>query len=295
MEQEKEYYAFISYKREDEKWAKWLQNQLEHYRFSTNINGVTDIPKNIRPIFRDVTDLASGLLTEEINKALRNSKWLIIICSPRSAKSIWVCKEAQTFIDLGQTKYIIPFIIEGTPFSRKRETECYPEALLNLTQHQELLAININEMGGREAAAIKVIARMFNLRFDNLWQRYEREQRTHRRLITGILLLGLVIALTITGFMFYQYRKIQINHIRAVTYRAIQLTEQGKATLAKKILLEVLPNKKSSILHPQVEEAEVAFRKAYNSSSYIIDNNDEILSVNFNNDGKYLVSNRVII
>lgn len=29
MEQEKEYYAFISYKREDEKWAKWLQDKLE--------------------------------------------------------------------------------------------------------------------------------------------------------------------------------------------------------------------------------------------------------------------------
>ena len=26
MEQNKEYFAFISYKREDEKWAKWLQN-----------------------------------------------------------------------------------------------------------------------------------------------------------------------------------------------------------------------------------------------------------------------------
>ena len=25
MEPDKEYYAFISYKREDEKWAKWLQ------------------------------------------------------------------------------------------------------------------------------------------------------------------------------------------------------------------------------------------------------------------------------
>ena len=29
MEQEKEYYAFISYKREDENWAKWLQDKLE--------------------------------------------------------------------------------------------------------------------------------------------------------------------------------------------------------------------------------------------------------------------------
>ena len=37
MEEQKEYYAFISYKREDEKWAKWLQHKLEHYRFPTRV------------------------------------------------------------------------------------------------------------------------------------------------------------------------------------------------------------------------------------------------------------------
>lgn len=57
MEKPKEYYAFISYKREDEKWAEWLQNKLEHYKFPTNLNGRTDLPKNIRPTFRDVTDM----------------------------------------------------------------------------------------------------------------------------------------------------------------------------------------------------------------------------------------------
>ena len=57
MAQEKEYYAFISYKREDEEWAKWLQETLEHYKFPTNQNGRTDLPKYIRPTFRDVTDL----------------------------------------------------------------------------------------------------------------------------------------------------------------------------------------------------------------------------------------------
>lgn len=85
MEKQKEYYAFISYKREDEKWAKWLQDKLEHYRFPTNLNGRTDLPKNIRPTIRDVTDLNPGLLAEEIDNALRNSEWLIVVCSPRSA------------------------------------------------------------------------------------------------------------------------------------------------------------------------------------------------------------------
>ena len=47
MVQGKEYYAFISYKQEDEKWAKWLADELEHYKFPSNLNGQTDLPKNI--------------------------------------------------------------------------------------------------------------------------------------------------------------------------------------------------------------------------------------------------------
>lgn len=199
MEQKKEYYAFISYKREDEKWAQWLQDKLEHYKFPTNLNGRTDLPRNIRPTFRDVTDLNPGLLAEEIDNALRNSEWLIVVCSPRSAKSPWVCKEAQTFIDLGRADRIIPFVIEGYPFSNDTTTECYPEALLNLTDSKELLAANINEMG-RDAAAIKVVARMFNLRFDALWQRHEREQRRKKWIWIGGSILFALLGLGIAGY-----------------------------------------------------------------------------------------------
>ncbi len=31
------YYAFISYKREDEKWAKWLHKKLQEYRLPSQI------------------------------------------------------------------------------------------------------------------------------------------------------------------------------------------------------------------------------------------------------------------
>ena len=211
MEQTKEYYAFISYKREDEKWAKWLQDKLEHYRFPTNLNGRTDLPKHIRPTFRDVTDITPGLLAEEIDKALRGSEWLIVICSPRAAKSRWVCKEAQTFIDLGRADQIIPFVIEGSPFSNDPATECYPEALLNLTGSKELLAANINEMSS-DAAAIKVVARMFNLRFDALWQRYEREQRRTRRMwIVGSVFIAL-FGLSIGGYFVKQNRTIEMQN-----------------------------------------------------------------------------------
>lgn len=216
MEHGKEYYAFISYKREDEKWAKWLQNKLEHYCFPTNLNGRTDLPKNIRPTFRDVTDLTSGLLVEELDKALRSSEWLIIICSPRSAKSPWVCKEAQAFIELGRADHIIPFIIEGTPFSGNEATECYPQALLNLTDSCELLAININEMG-RDSAAIKVVARMFNLRFDTLWQRYEREKRWKGWVYTWVATIIAIIAIAIGVRFATLNREIQGQYLQLQT------------------------------------------------------------------------------
>jgi len=48
-----QYYAFISYKKEDEEWAKWLQHNLEHYKLSSNLNVRRSLPKEIRPVFKD--------------------------------------------------------------------------------------------------------------------------------------------------------------------------------------------------------------------------------------------------
>ena len=78
MEKNKEYYAFISYKREDEKWAKWLEDKLEHYHLPTTLNG-KDLPKNLRPIFRDVDELSAGNLPKQISQALSISKNLIVV------------------------------------------------------------------------------------------------------------------------------------------------------------------------------------------------------------------------
>lgn len=242
MEQNKEYYAFISYKREDVKWAKWLQDKLEHYKFPTNLNGRTDLPKNIRPTFRDVTDITPGLLAEEIDKALRDSEWLIVICSPRSAKSPWVCKEAQTFIDLGRADHIIPLVIEGIPFSKESTTECYPDALLNLTDGQELLAANINEMG-RDAAAIKVIARMFNLRFDLLWQRYAREKKRRLSFIVATSIVFAVIGFITAGIFVRQNKLIDIQksklleHIMRIQNDSVILSSQNDSIVSKNQLI----------------------------------------------------------
>lgn len=251
MNSKKEYYAFISYKREDEKWAKWLQAKLEHYRFPTNLNGRTDLPTYIRPTFRDVTDLTPGLLSEEIDKALRSSEWLIVICSPRSARSPWVCKEAQAFIDLGHADHIIPFIIEGTPFSQESSDECYPKALLELTGSKEVLAANINEMG-RDAAVIKMVARMFGLKFDSLWQRHEREQRRNRLLITIGTFLFVLTSLFLSGYFIRQNQIIQRQRNR-LREDSVALASHVHRILKDSIMLS---NKNDSIVQQNVQISE---------------------------------------
>ena len=53
---------------------------MEHYKFPTNLNGRTDLPKNLRSIFQDVDELIAGNLSELIYHALSISPNLIIVC-----------------------------------------------------------------------------------------------------------------------------------------------------------------------------------------------------------------------
>lgn len=212
MAQEKKYFAFISYKREDEKWAKWLQHRLEHYHLPTNVRkNNPSLPQHIRPVFKDTSELAAGVLADEIYDALDNSKYLIVICSPRAAQSKWVGKEVQTFIDMGRSGKIIPFIIGGKPFSESQEEECFPTALLGLPKEQELLGVNVNEMG-REAAVVKVVARMFDLKFDTLWQRFEREKKRKRRLWTFVGVLSVITSFIIIAIIAGTNRKLKYQN-----------------------------------------------------------------------------------
>ena len=113
---DKEYFAFISYKSEDVEWAIWLQHELEHYHLPASFNGRTDIRHELRPVFRDIDELSAGNLPEQIQKALANSQNLIVICSPNSRASHWVNEEVKSFISLGKTDHIYPFIMTELQF-----------------------------------------------------------------------------------------------------------------------------------------------------------------------------------
>ena len=193
-----QYTAFISYKHCDGKMAGWLHRRIERYRLPSRYQEETGTPpRSLRPIFRDISDLSGGVLRKEIEEALIQSEYLIVICSPSAPSSTWISREIQAFIDLGRADRIIPFIIDGIPYASDPRQECLPPALKKIPSEQELLAINVQETG-KEAAATKVIARLLRVRFDELWQRQQRETRRRRRALAilstflGLILLGLL-------------------------------------------------------------------------------------------------------
>ncbi len=110
------YSAFISYSRKDEHFAKWLHKKLEKYSPPRKIRKqcYIEVKKPFYPIFLDEEELSvSTSLSDEIEYALKNAKFLIVLCSPNSASSRWVNEEIRRFKLLGREKYIIPIIIAG--------------------------------------------------------------------------------------------------------------------------------------------------------------------------------------
>lgn len=170
-------YAFISYSHRDMAFAKWLQKNLEAFRLPTEIhNDIEAANRYLRPIFRDQSDLNTGILSDELRRHLEESKFLILICSKSSAQSAWVSDEAKAFVEMGRLDHIIPVII---PDDNTPERDLFPQFLREYFKEnpdKELLGVNIGEVG-KEKALIRVVSKMLGVSFDSLWKRHQRQKR----------------------------------------------------------------------------------------------------------------------
>ena len=263
MDKNKKYFAFISYKSEDVEWAIWLQHELEHYHLPASYNGRTDVRQNLRPIFRDIDELSAGNLPQQIHQALVDSQNLIVVCSPKSATSPWVNQEIETFIALGRTDYIFPFIVEGNS-----PKEFFPQALLTLPSSQERLGGDVSK-NGRDAAFVKIVAGMLSVGFDSLWNRYEKEKAEKERLERE------------------QRDNLLKIQSRFIAEKALAIADRD-SDLACLLAIEALVNPKD---RPYTPEAEKALRSAIGSNNTCLSGYDDPIEyISFSKDGKYLIS-----
>lgn len=181
MEQQFDFFAFISYNSKDLKWGKRIQRKLEHYKMPSTLCSKRGWKrKPMKPIFFAPTDIQPGELTAEIRTRLEASRHLIVICSPNSAKSEWVGKEIKFFHELGRTKNIHFFIVDGEPHSGNPDTECFNPIIEELNI-PEILGANIHEQIyrwgwlNRERAYVQLISKLLGVKFDDIWQRHKRQ------------------------------------------------------------------------------------------------------------------------
>lgn len=250
------YYAFISYSHKDLDWAKWLQHELEYYQLPSTLNGRDGLPSSFRPVFRDEDELSGGDLKSQIIKALSDSEYIIVICSPDSSKSDYVNSEILEFLKIGDkrgTDYsskIFPLIVKGIP-NIGGELECFPKAIRGIKNQSgekiELIAGDVTATG-RNHAFVKILAGTLkdkDIEFAQLWDRFEHEKLLEEKRKKE------------------ERDNLYIMQSQFLAERAMKVAETQDSVLATKIALYALPNNiNDSDNRPVVASAERLLRLA---------------------------------
>lgn len=220
IEEGKKYswFAFISYKSDDLKWAWWLKKKLHDYRLPAKIcrdNNYKHKPAN--PSFLDKTDIQAGNLSTELKRQIDDSENLIVICSPRSASSPYVGEEIEWFTRNGRIDNMFLFIIDSDP--KNIHASFHPEIAKagekwDVSGKREELGVNVNEehvetmfflyrmpfIGKwllRERAFMQLISTMLvNVRFEQLWsiQKIRMIERAIAWLVGMVVVVASLIA-----------------------------------------------------------------------------------------------------
>lgn len=325
------YDAFISYRHSplDMEIAKKVHTGLETYRIPGSVRKKTGKNKMGR-VFRDQEELPIGSdLDDNISGALRESKYLIVICSPRTPDSYWVCKEIETFIEMHDRYHILAVLIEGEP------DESFPPQLLTDESGNpvEPLAADVRGESRKERNAkfkteiLRLIAPVIGCTYDDLKQRHR--ERIIKRTVAIVSSIAAVLAVAGTAFGIYnanvaarmkqladekaaladeksalaeektrlaeeitvQFQGKQENQSRFYAEEALSLLKSGNREDAVLVAMEGLPSEDND--RPYVADAEYALSSAlyaYDDASSMTF--DRILSHDLSVDDMYFTDDK---
>ena len=248
MDRRYKYDAFISYRHTelDKYVAEKIHKYLESFKLPKNIRNKQGLRRTkIERVFRDKEELTiTNNLEDPIVQALRDSEYLIVICSPRTKESVWCCKEIEKFIEFHGRHKILPVLIEGEP------GESFPQELLVdeevvlergvSTIHRkdvEPLAADVRADSKSKmcklikSELLRLLAPMFGLDFDDLRQRH-RERRNKKIMTATVAAAALGTVIGIAGVatslkIKEQSREIEKNNKILLSNQAKSLAEKS--------------------------------------------------------------------
>lgn len=285
---ENKYFAFISYSRKDIKDAKWIHSSLERFHIPAKLPRPADaepIPKPLR-CFRDINDLdiKSESFVNGIENALLASKYLIVVCSPNSAKSNadgnhYVDWEIKKFVELHGEEYaekhILPVIIDGEITNNTKENECLPPSLYDFgsdfLQHNfPILNYGEDNTLSKESKndlILKILSFLLQVKYSILNDRYQKYQKKRRNIVLSISLFLVILFSVISLFAGFGWKRANKNLAYSHYIQANNLMEAGETSYA-------LAYYKKSL---QLDENELVKDKVYNlitNNSWLVEQSE---------------------
>ena len=232
------YDAFISYRHSelDMEIAKKLHTALETYKVPVAVQKKTG-KKKVQRVFRDQEELPIGSdLDDNISAALRESEYLVVICSPRTPDSVWVCREIETFIKMHDRHHVLAILIEGEPW------ESFPQQLLVDEEGKpvEPLAADVRGADKKErnekfkTEILRLLAPILGCTYDDLRQRHR--ERQIKKVITSVSAAAAVVA--VAGAAFGIYNAGVAKKMTALAEEKALLADE-KTQLAEDVLMQL--------------------------------------------------------
>lgn len=243
MAEQYKYWAFISYSHQDRAWGDWLHKTLETYRVPARLAGRPSrdgqIPRRVYPVFRDRDELPSSAnLGDALNESLRDSRYQIVICSPRSAASKWVNEEIKYFKSLGREDRVLCLIVDGEPnvfdIPGRDIEECFAPALRYRVDRNGQITDKIAEpiaadarehADGKRGAKLKLLSGLLGVGYDELVQR-ERQRQFWRR-VQQTAFAAVIVGLFVGGWQWFSAQR----EAREREIVVEKLTESGRLEL----------------------------------------------------------------
>ncbi len=284
-----EYDAFICYRHGelDSAAARVLQAKLEHFRAP---RGISEKKHPIQRVFLDEGELSSCAdFGEQIEYALKNAEWLIVVCSTQTPGSPWVDLEIKTFLKYHDASRILALLIDGEP------EEAFPDRLKGESGTDQVLAADARGKNRKEVlkriqgdGLLKIAAPMLHTTFDSLKQRRKMAQiRRNAYIMSGIsaaLFLFFGYAYLQSSRLNAQYRETAYNQSLYLSNQAMQKYQNLEYYDAMELALQALTSG-TEVSAPVIPEAQLVLTDALNLYAP-----DETLSVVDNYRKKYSYS-----
>jgi len=266
------YNAFISYRHhpEDIRVATQIHRALERFHVPKALRKKAKLPMRL---FRDKDELPiTSNLTGDIFEALKNSDYLIVICSVHTKESMWVQREIETFLQTHSRERVLTVLVNGEPYDVIPEILLYqdvtdPETGETVRQPIEPLSCDWR-MGHRKAVKEelpRLAAALLHCGYDELRQ---RQKQYRMKQLIAVFSAALAASLALSAYFLYttitiRNANIRIqenldqalrNQSRFLATAAEERLEKGDRLTAIALLQEALPGEENP--RPYVADAE---------------------------------------